>query len=112
MIQIDKLVSNLSGQSVSKVISGGGNGSIIVLDIGNPVKYCIYVHCTWRLEKGQNILSGWNESADPDNGALTLNTKALEGELIEKVILNSFYDLHIYFKSSKRLRACLEISQE
>ncbi|MDJ1473810.1 hypothetical protein QNI19_38345 [Cytophagaceae bacterium DM2B3-1] len=103
MEEIKRVVEVVKQQCVVKTIAGGGNGSIILFEIGEPVVYILYIYCTWRLEKGNEVLSGWNESPDPETGHLTLTINALEGDIIEEVSLSNFYDLSIHFKSSKRL---------
>jgi hypothetical protein len=105
---LKKVLSLLNSQKVSKVIAGGSNGSIIILDIDNRYSLCVY--CVWRLEHGDKVLTGWNESNDSKSGNLTLGIKKLEGDTIKRIYVNQFYDLQISFYSGKVLNIFCDIT--
>lgn len=98
----------LVGLAVSDVIAGGANGSIIVLEFGG--NYVLTVYCSWRLERGLQVLSGCNESPDSQTGHLTREAKSLHNDIVHEVSLSDHYDLRIEFTSGKMLRLFCDVT--
>lgn len=111
------LIDKFIGKKVLKVNAGGSTGSVFSLDIGDELiskeknghtflqgEFFLMVNCAWRLDDldSNRPVTGWHENSDV-GGVMTLRLKSLFNDEIEKIVLSSFYDLEIIFKSRKRL---------
>ena len=104
-------IKTLQNKRVNKIIAGGSNGSIILIDlIENLDKHILYVYCTWRLSLNNKILTGSNDNSDSDNTVFVIELKKLENELIEKVSISSLGDFTLVFNSGKKLDVFCDIT--
>jgi hypothetical protein len=100
--QFGQLLQDLRSKEVTEVVAGGGNGSVIILKIGQN-EFSIFVKCAWRLQNERSVLTGWNEPNNAENGNLTLYIKNLLGDVISGTELSKFFDLKLRFISGKTL---------
>lgn len=106
---IQDVISKLSGKQITKTISGGSNGSVIVLDIGIS-EFSLTVNCVWRLEMEDRVITGWNESNNSINGVMTKEIKQLKGDIIKSVRISTFFDLYLEFSSGKKLNIFCDVT--
>ena len=104
-----KVINKLINSQVIEVISGGSNGSIIVLKLRNiqTHEFSLFIYCTWRLETETEVLSGNNESP---NGNLLYETQLLLNDKIVFIEKNIFNDIFIQFESKKKLNIFCDIT--
>jgi hypothetical protein len=107
--KVEDVLTKLIGKTVTEVIAGGSNGSIVVLHFGSS-EFCLFVKCVWRLEQVNTIITGWNESNDAVNGNMTKRIKELAGDAIKNVEVNNFYDLKLRFVSDKTLNIFCDVT--
>lgn len=113
MTVFTSVLKKVIGLQVGEVISGGSNGSILLLTFGDEKPVCtILISCVWRLQMSNTVLAGWNDSPDPEHGNLTIQTKLLEKDYVHCIEVSEFYDLSITFKSEKRLRVFCDITPQ
>ena len=57
------IIDKINNSQVTEVISGGSNGSMIILKLQNLQNkiFSLFIYCTWRLEMETNVLTGNNE---------------------------------------------------
>lgn len=108
-MNIFDVIGKIAGKQVVRVIAGGSNGSIIVLKIGNQ-EFSISIKCVWRLEHKGRVIAGWNESNDAIKGNLTIQAKALTGEMIERIEISNLYDMKVYFLGDKILNVFCDVT--
>ena len=106
---IKELLNKIQNKQIDEVITGGSNGSIILLLIGNQ-EYSLSIYCTWRLEHKDEVITGWNETNDPKTGDLTKNIKRLAGTKITKIELTKFYDLVLKLDHNFTLRVFCDLT--
>lgn len=101
------IVNDIKEAKIEKIIAGGSNGSIILIDlIKDNNKYVLYVYCAWRLSFDDKILTGWN---DIDIVFVT-ELKKLENDMIDNITLNSLGDFTLLFKSGIKLDVFCDIT--
>lgn len=120
---LHKILQGAINKKVLKV-NAGGTGSIFSLDIGGELikkekggqifmegEFVMMVYCSWRLvDKGtQKPITGWHESSEMD-GSMTLGLKSLLGDIVEEILLTSFHDVVIVFKSGKVLSVFCDLT--
>lgn len=94
---IKKLKENLiriENKKVSKVIAGGANGSIIIIDFEDT--YSLFVFCAWRFIS-KDVIVTWNDSPDALKGEIPIYLKSLVNKKLKKIILINDYDLKLEF---------------
>ena len=121
---IHKILNGMVNKRVLKVNAGGFTGSVFSLDIGSELmrkdkggqtffegEWVIMVYCAWRLVDTitQKPITGWHEDSDL-NGSMTLGLKSLLDDVIEEVLLTSFRDIVIIFKSKKVLSVFCDLT--
>ncbi|WP_157494144.1 hypothetical protein [Fulvivirga imtechensis] len=114
----------MSNKRVLKVNAGGSTGSIFSLDIGDELikeerggqtfyqgECLLMIYCSWRLFDihGKKPVTGCHENSDL-NGSMTLGLKSLLDDTVEKVLLTSFYDISVVFKSGKILSVFCDLT--
>jgi hypothetical protein len=104
-----QILNKLVNSEIIEVISGGSNGSIIVLKLSNPQKheFSLFIYCTWRLETETEVLTGSNECP---SGNLLYESQLLLNDKIVFVQQNIFNDIIIKFKSKKKLNIFCDIT--
>lgn len=105
-------------------VNAGDVGSIFSLDIGNELikkekagkvflqgEFVIMVYCSWRLfdKLTQKPITGWQENSHV-NGSMTVGLKSLFDDIVEEVLLTSFHDVTIIFKSGKVLSVFCDLT--
>lgn len=80
---------------VSKVIAGGGNGSIAIIDINN--RYSIYILCDWRLITNDNTVVTSYDDSNVKYGKIPIYLKKIQNESILKIHIINRYDINIEF---------------
>lgn len=103
------ILQSLLGKQINKVIAGGSNGSIIILDIGND-EFSLFIYCSWRISKENEVLSSSTENNDSKTGNLTIEAKKIQGEEIVSIITTDLFDLQLVFKSGKVLSVFADIT--
>jgi hypothetical protein len=96
------------GQTITDVIAGGANGSIINLEIDH--RYLLTIYCVWRLERAPIVLTGSNESPDLLNGDIPREMKKLLHDEVESVFVSDLYDLKVRFTSSTVLSVFCDVT--
>jgi len=106
-----EFIKNLSNLKVDKIIAGGSNGSIVLMDISNEsTKYVIYIYCSWRLSLENEVITTWNDESISSDSIFVVQMKKLEGDTIESVHMHILGDLELTFESGKRLNIFSDIS--
>lgn len=110
MQNLHELLEKIVGLTVTEVVSGGSNGSIIVIGFGSiETEYTILISCSWRLQFADEVLASSNDESNP-NSNLVVQTRLLEGSMVRLIDLNDFFDLNIYFLSGKQLRVFCDVT--
>jgi len=104
----ERVIVKLFGKRIEKVIAGGSNGSIIILQTENELS--LSIKCVWRLEDKNMVIAGWNESNDSLTGNLTKQVKALMNEVIKDVEINDFFDIKIHFLNGKTINVFCDVT--
>jgi hypothetical protein len=120
---LHRILQGAINKKVLKV-NAGGTGSIFSLDIGNKLvkkerggqvflegEFVIMVYCSWRLfdKRTQKPITGWHENSD-EGGSMTVGLKSLFDDIVEEVLLTSFHDMVIIFKSWKVLSVFCDLT--
>ena len=101
------IINDLKEGKINKVIAGGGNGSIVLIDIiKGDDKFVLYLYCTWRMSFYDNVLTGWNDS----DTVIVTELKKLQNDIIEEVISNLLGDFTLIFKSGIKLDVFCDIT--
>ncbi|MCR9262576.1 MAG: hypothetical protein NXH86_00375 [Flavobacteriaceae bacterium] len=102
---------NIKNAEVTKVIAGGGNGSILLIDFETRIeKYVIYIYCTWRLTLKINALSSSVDNLENPSSLSVVELKKLVGDTIIEISANELGDFSIFLKSGKRLDVFCDIT--
>ncbi|HEX8575600.1 MAG TPA: hypothetical protein VF677_04830 [Flavobacterium sp.] len=101
------IINILNNAKVDKIIAGGSNGSIILIDLVKECnKYVIYIYCAWRVSFNNKVLTGWN-----DKESIFVNKlKELQEDIIIEVTSNVLGDFNLLFKSGKKLDVFCDIT--
>lgn len=92
---IDTL-NGIKDSTVIEILAGEPMGSIVNLIFNKEnSSTSLVVYCSWRLEKNDSIVTGWNEGNDVPNGFLTSGIKQLTLKKVKEVSCSKFYDLQI-----------------
>ena len=120
---LHKILRGAINKKVLKV-NAGGTGSIFRLGIGIDLikkekggqvflegEFVIMVYCSWRLfdQRTQKPITGWHENSDID-GSMTVGLKNLLDDIVEEVLLTSFHDIVIIFRSGKVLSVFCDLT--
>lgn len=98
---------NIKGAKIEKIIAGGSNGSIILMDlIKDNKKYVLYVYCTWRLSFDNKITTGWNDK----DTFFVVELNKLVNDIIDGITSNSLGDFALIFKSGIKLDVFCDIT--
>ena len=96
-MNIHNLLSKAIGKTVNYSRTGGGAGSILVIEFENKTFYTI--NCTWRIEyKGTVITTSWDDGT-PLIGCMNKNVEKLIGKKLLSYELSPQYDLKLYFEN-------------
>lgn len=95
--KLNLILETLQGSKVSKVIAGGGNGSIIIIDIDN--KYSLYILCDWRLITNDDVIVTSYDDSDVKHGKIPIYLKKLHKEVVKKISIINRYDINIEFQN-------------
>jgi hypothetical protein len=121
-----KILLGAVNKKVLQVNAGGFTGSIFSIDIGDKLikeekggqifyegGWILMVYCSWRLfdNVAQKPITSSNESSDL-NGIMTLELNRLLDDVIENILLSSFRDLVIVFKSGKVLSVFCDLTPQ
>ncbi|MCQ6557497.1 hypothetical protein [Paenibacillus mendelii] len=98
-----EIVQNLIGSTVNEVIAGGSNGSMVVIEADH--NYVLFLYCCWRLNDSDSILCGWN-----DQESYLIRIKELEGDRIQSMNMDGFYDFVMRFASGRELRVMCDLT--
>ena len=101
------IVKDIKEAKIEKIIAGGSNGSIILIDlVKDNYKYVIYIYCTWRLSLDNKILAGWNDI----DTVFVPELKKITNDIIDNVTLNALGDFTLLFKSGIKLDVFCDIT--
>jgi hypothetical protein len=117
--ELEHVLSGLIGRQVLAIGAGGSTGSIFTIDFsgqfseGNETdQNCdMMVKCSWRLDDIQNssVITGWQEDSDIE-GVMTVRLKSLVNDVVKSIQVSEMNDLHLYFKSEKKLFVFCDIT--
>src|SRR5687768_17571048 len=122
--EMHKAFKAITSKKVLQVNAGGSTGSILSVDIGDELikvekgsqifykgESLLMVYCSWRLfdNRIQKPITSWQENNDSE-GPMTLGLKGLTNDLIEEVLISSFHDIVIVFKSGKVLSVFCDLT--
>lgn len=108
----DKL-KKLVGKKVTKSSSGGGAGSILVLEFENASYF--YILCSWRISHENSILVTSSDTIVPEkdnsspNGFIGENTPVLLEKKVVNINLSSYYDLEINFEEGYKMQVFCDV---
>jgi hypothetical protein len=98
-------LETLIGAEVSEVLVGAPCGSMFYLFFHkHDVDIAIDVHCAWRLDGIESVLTGWNEDNSVPHGTMTTSMKALLHRRVVGIEHSRFHDLSIFFDDETSLR--------
>lgn len=96
-MNIQDLLSRSIGKIVTHSRTGGGAGSIWVIELEDATSYTI--GCNWRLEcNGMIITTSWDD-ATALVGHVNKNVERLIGNKLLSYELFDYYDLKLYFEN-------------
>ena len=98
------IIKKLKNTKVKKVTIGGGNGSIMLLDLIDIKnnKFILYIYSTWRLhQKGKIVTSNDDFTLQDNEGVVQL--KSLENKEITGVSCSQLGDVRLVFDSKIEL---------
>lgn len=105
----------LEGALVVKIIAGGGNGSILLMEIQKGhIEYIIYIYCVWRLFvfDSKRTIIGWNDDlTDLDSNSIK-QLKSIENSFISNVKINEHGDFVLSFDNESKLSVFCDITSD
>lgn len=104
-------IRKLQSKKVDKIIAGGSNGSIILIDfIENSDKNVLYVYSAWRLSHNNKILTGSNDNPESDDTVFVVELEKLENDIVKSVYTHPLGDFTLEFDSGKKLDVFCDIT--
>tara|TARA_B110000093_G_scaffold153868_1_gene169840 strand:- start:76 stop:513 length:438 start_codon:yes stop_codon:yes gene_type:complete len=104
-------IKKLENKRVDKIIAGGSNGSIILLDLVDSLeKNVLYVYSAWRLSLNNKILTGSNDDSESNESVFVVELKKLENDIVKKTFTNVLGDFALEFSSGKKLDVFSDIT--
>lgn len=97
-MNIQNLLSKAIDKTVTYSRTGGGAGSILIIEFENKAFYTI--NCTWRIEdNGIVITTSWDDGT-PLIGNMNKNAEKLIGRKLLYYELTPQYDLKLHFENN------------
>jgi len=96
-----EIIKNNINNTLTEVIAGGGNGSIITLCINNSFR--LFVSCAWKLTKNNEIITGCHEESSNDFSPMVKGIKRIEGLKLISYSYHSDFDFTIFFEENYQL---------
>lgn len=104
-------IKKLQNNKVDKIVAGGSNGSIILIDLIEHLdKNILYIYCAWRLSLNNKILTGSNDNSNSNDTIFVAEIKKLENDIVKKVYTHSLGDFTLEFNSGKKLDVFSDIT--
>lgn len=97
-MDIHKLLSQAVDKTVTCSRTGGGVGSIWVIEFENDPYFMIY--CSWRVESNEKVITTSNDDGTPHVGHMIVNTKKLIGNKLMSYTLSKQNDLILNFDNN------------
>lgn len=107
-MNIEELIMLAINSKVISSSSGGGAGSLWLIEFEN--KESFYIYCSWRIEHNNQVLASSNDDIIPRTGRIARNVSKLEGQKFLSFSLTEQYDLTLNFEDNYCVRAFCDIS--
>ncbi len=93
----------LVGTEITKVIAGGSNGSIIVLDLKNNSgdMFVLFIYCAWRISHANQVVG--TSASDINNEKILSGIKCITNEHITDIDINKFNDFSLHISNDYQL---------
>jgi hypothetical protein len=93
----------LVGTEITKVIAGGSNGSIILLDLKDDSDnmFVLFIYCAWRITHAKQVIG--TSTSDINNEKILSRIKSITNEHITDIDVNKFNDFSLHFSNDYRL---------
>lgn len=101
-------LKKLIGQKVTSSLSGGAAGSILYVTVEDDSYLAFW--CTWRIEKGKEVIVTSSDTTQVPNGMIQEKTPVLENNCILEINLSPQYDLNIVLENNYMLRVFCDIA--
>lgn len=104
-------LTEIKNASITKVIAGGSNGSIVLIDFKTKdANYVLYIYCAWRLSNKGKVLTGSNDNSETSDSVYVHELTNLDGDIINKISSNDLGDFSLFFKSGRELAVFCDIT--
>lgn len=96
MKTFQEALESIIDSTITEILAGDPMGSIVNLSFTKEDTFIsLAIYCSWRLEKQNSIITGWNEGNEVPNGFLTSGIKKLAFKKVKEVSCSMFFDLQI-----------------
>lgn len=109
-MDIHELLDKAIGKRVVFTLTGGGAGSILEVEFEENMHYMI--HCAWRVEHDNTILTTSGDDATPIIGHMNKSVGKLQGNKLLSYELSPHYDINLYFENNFLLRVFCDLGFE
>lgn len=106
-MNIQELMSKSIGKVVTYSRTGGGAGSIWVIEFEDKTYYTI--DCSWRIEWNGAIITTSEDDGTPLVGHMNKNAERLIGNKLLSFEILEHYDLKLYFENGFVVNAFCDI---
>lgn len=110
ILKLFNALSHLRGKRICHCSSGGGCGSIILLETESNKN--LWAWCYWEIQNGCNLISSSEDDATAIIGPIARTCNELEGRMIEDFRVFSDYTLVLLIEGNYRLVCFTDIFQK
>jgi hypothetical protein len=103
--KLDEILNRMKGQTITEVIAGGSNGSIVILEVDKEIS--VFIYCAWRLYTNNTVVT-WNDYLVEGTG-LSYVRGLLNSRISNVERLNEF-DLKVTFGNKRTLTVFSDLS--
>lgn len=105
------VIKEIKGLEIIKVIAGGGNGSIVVLDIeSDNNKYTLFIYCCWRMTLNDKVIIGWNDDIISEDSSSLKILRSIKNSTIIDIEENDYGDFNLHLSNDKKLQIFCDIT--
>jgi len=107
-MEIKNYLEKIKSLDIIKSTSGGGAGSILKIEFENF--YNLFIYCTWRVEKNDEVLATSNDNSEAIIGRIPQKVKMFENKKVLSFELSNQFDLELKIEENYCLKIFCDVS--